>query len=193
MVRCGRPLGGGQNCGASMHGHPTKMSYEYRCRPALDGGCGRLSRQGPAVDNLITQYVLPRFEEHGAPGLPLTPWPDTHKLEISEQRKAALQEQWYAGEISDSRYFPRLAQEETEIKRLVNEQQAWLIRCHLGAGERMDTRARWDGLSMSEKREFLSHLLVSVIIQPGTKGSHRFEPARVIPVWRATVGGSPAA
>ncbi|MEW2397361.1 recombinase family protein [Streptomyces sp. NPDC046862] len=193
LVRCGRPLGDGKNCGASMHGHPTSMSYEYRCRPTLDGGCGRLSRQGPAVDDLITQYALTQLEQHGLLGSWLAPWPDTNSLEIANQRKAALQEKWYAGEFSDSDYFSQLAREEREIKRLTNDRQAWFVKHSPVVHERFDTLSHWDGLSLSEKREILFGLLSSVIILPGTKGSHRFEPTAIVPVWRETVRGGRAA
>lgn len=185
LVRCGRPLASGQQCGATLHGHPTNTSYEYRCRPALDGGCGRISRQGPAVDELIVQYALNTMDRNGVSLAPFAlPWPNAYALEAARQRKAASQEQWYAGEISDSEYFSRLAQEEKVIKQLVNEQQAWVVRHHSGTGEHSDTRTRWDALILSEQREVLSGLLESVIVLPGTKGSHRFEPATVIPVWR---------
>ncbi|WP_143659188.1 recombinase family protein [Streptomyces sp. SA15] len=188
LVRCGRPLVGGQPCGAPLHGRPTTASYEYRCRPALDGGCGRVSRQGPAVDDLITQYVLTALEREGALGTsPAIPWPETHKLETTNQRKALLQEQWYAGEINDREYFSLLAREETEIKRLVNEQQAWLVRHGSVERGRIDARAHWDGLRLREKRQILFRLLEAVVVLPGTKGSHRFEPTAVIPVWRTTV------
>ncbi|MDQ0763004.1 hypothetical protein [Streptomyces canus] len=66
----------------------------------------------------------------------------------------------------------------------MNEQQAWFIRNRPGADRHTDAQARWDGLSVIEKRGILFALLESVIILPGTKGSHRFEPSTVIPVWR---------
>lgn len=193
LVRCGRPFTGGQQCGASLHGCPTSDSYLYRCRTALDGGCGRISRQGPAVDDLITRYALTALDRQGVfDAWSAIPWPDTHRLETAKHHKAALQEQWYAAEISDSDYFSQLRQEETEIKRLVNEQQAWLIRHRPGSHQHADARAHWDGLSMIEKRGILFGLLESVIILPGTKGSHRFEPSTIIPVWRTQPTASAA-
>ncbi|MDQ0908540.1 DNA invertase Pin-like site-specific DNA recombinase [Streptomyces canus] len=185
LARCGRPLTGGQQCGASLHGCPTSDSYLYRCRTALDGGCGRISRQGPAVDDLIARYALAALDRQVMLDVrSAIPWPDAQRLETATYHKAALQEQWYAAEISDSEYFSQLRQSETEIKRLVNEQQAWFIRNRPGAHRHTDAQARWDGLSVIEKRGILFAVLESVIILPGTKGSHRFEPSTVIPVWR---------
>ncbi|MCD9876045.1 recombinase family protein [Streptomyces guryensis] len=187
LVRCGRPLGNGQPCGASLHGHPTEASYEYRCRAALDGGCGRVSRQGPAVDELITQYVLTALNRQGMsgswPAAPC-PGPDRYELEIAKHRKAVLQEQWHTGDISDSDYFSQLRHEETEIKRLVNEQQTRMIRHRPDQHQDTAARVHWDELSMADKREILFRLLDSVTILPGTKGSHRFDPSTVIPRWR---------
>ncbi|RSO03644.1 hypothetical protein DMH26_11740 [Streptomyces sp. WAC 05379] len=190
LVRCGRPLVDGELCGAPLHGHPTKASYEYRCRAALDGGCGRLSRQGPAVDELITEYALTRLEQQGALGAhTVLPWPGMQELETARHRKATVQEQWYAGEMTDSDYFSQLTTEETQIKRLFNERRVWAVEHHPAAQERVDVRPHWTGLNMSAKRQTLFRLLESVVIRPGTKGSHRFEPATVVPVWRPSKSG----
>ncbi|MGW2646664.1 recombinase family protein [Streptomyces sp. NPDC001393] len=193
LVRCGRPLAlDGQRCGAAMHGHQTNASYAYRCRSALDGGCGRLSRQGKAVDDLITEYALTKLEEKGARSAPITvPWPGAHDLAVAMQRKAFLQERWYAGEISDPVYFCRLTQEEAEVKQLVTEQRAWSVRHRSDEGESADVRAHWAGLSMDAKHQILRGLLDSVIILPGVKGSHHFDPTLVVPVWRATHSPTP--
>ncbi|MGW7818605.1 recombinase family protein [Streptomyces puniciscabiei] len=193
LVRCGRPLAlDGQRCGAAMHGHQTNASYVYRCRSALDGGCGRLSRQGKAVDDLITEYALTKLEEKGARSAPISvSWPGAHDLAVAMQRKAFLQERWYAGEISDPVYFCRLTQEEAEIKRLVNEQRAWSVRHRSDEGESADVRAHWAGLSMDAKHQILRGLLDSVIILPGIKGSHHFDPTLVVAVWRSTHSPTP--
>ncbi|MFE4749415.1 recombinase family protein [Streptomyces mirabilis] len=185
LVRCGRPLADGRMCSAPMHGHPTERSHVYHCRPALDGGCGRVSRQGPAVDDLITQYVLEALERQDRLGArPVDTWPGEHRLEVVRQRKASLQEQWHAEEISDALYFTQLRTEEAEFKQLVNEQKAWAVRQHSSANQFIDMRAVWNRATSSEKREILFGLLESVVILPGTKGSHHFEPGTVVPVWR---------
>ncbi|MFD7408907.1 recombinase family protein [Streptomyces sp. NPDC059866] len=194
LVRCGRPLGGGQQCGAPMHGHPTNTSYVYRCRAALDGGCGRVSRRGPAVDSLITEYALTKLDRQGTRGAQsIAPWPGMRELETARQCKAAIQEQWYAGEITDSEYFSGLMREETRIKQLLNEQQAWMVEHDPVTQECVDVRSHWGGLNVGAKREILFRLLESVLILPGTKGSHRFEPAAVVPVWRPTESNAQAA
>ncbi|MFK0109071.1 recombinase family protein [Streptomyces sp. NPDC091217] len=186
LVRCGKPLlPDGTQCGAAMHGHPTSTSYEYRCRSALDGGCGRLSRQGKAVDDLITEYTLTKLDRQWTRSEPIiVPWPNACELDLAAQRKASLQEQWYAGEISDFAYFRRLPQEEAEIKRLINEQRAWSVAHRCDMSESMDARAHWARLTTDAKHQVLRSLLDSVIILPGVKGSHRFDPTLVVPVWR---------
>ncbi|MFF7053759.1 recombinase family protein [Streptomyces griseorubiginosus] len=195
LVRCGRPLGNGRRCGAPILGKPTKTAYVYCCRPALDGGCGRVSRQGPAVDDLIVQKVLGMLCGPAGESVLLVrstlSWPGAHPLDTATRRKAALQERWYAEEISDHEYFSQLKIEETSIKRLMTEQQMWALNRRSDTHEPVDTRARWDALSRSEQRGFLSGLLESVMILPGTKGSHRFDPATVVPVWRGTVSARP--
>jgi DNA invertase Pin-like site-specific DNA recombinase len=186
LVRCGNPLTDGRPCNAPMNGRPNGKWHIYTCRSALGGGCGRLSRQGPAVDDLITEYSLAMLNRQNlfdARPADAT-WPDEHKLEITRQQKSSLQEQWHAEEITDTQYFSQLKPAEAEIKRLVNAQQAWAVRQHRRSHRHNDTRAIWDESSLGEKREVLFGLLESVIILPGTKGSHRFDPATVIPVWR---------
>ncbi|MGW3127001.1 recombinase family protein [Streptomyces sp. NPDC001123] len=194
LVRCGRPLSpGGQQCGASMHGHPTRTSHEYRCRSALDGGCGRLSRQGRAVDDLIIEYALTELDRQYASVPIIVPWPGARELDLAMRRKASLQEQWYAGEIGDSAYFRLLAQEEAEIKRLVNDQRAWPVKHRPGRNESTDVRTQWTRLTTDAKHQVLRGLLDSVIILPGTKGSHRFDPTLVVPVWRKKNSSTPSA
>ncbi|GGN28283.1 recombinase family protein [Streptomyces fuscichromogenes] len=185
LVRCGRPLPpDGQPCGASMHGHPTRTSHEYRCRSALDGGCGRLSRQGRAVDDLITEYALSELERRYASAPTIAPWPGARELALTTRRKTALQEQWHEGEISDSVYFRLLAEEEVEIKRLANDQRNWPVRNRPGLRENTEVRADWARLATAARHTVLRSLLDSVIILLGVKGSHRFDPTLVIPVWR---------
>ncbi|WAU79023.1 hypothetical protein O1Q96_04205 [Streptomyces sp. Qhu-G9] len=143
------------------------------------------------MDDLITQYALDILDRQDTLGARLTaPWPGEHRLELAQQQKSLLQEQWYAEEISDALYFSQLTSEEAELKRLVNEQKVWTAGQQSVRHPHMDARTAWNRTSLREKREILSGLLDSVTILPGTKGSHRFEPATVVPVWRDL--GSPS-
>lgn len=185
LARCGRPLEDGRRCDATMHGHPTSTSYEYRCRLALDGGCGRVSRQGPAVDGLITQYALGALaRQANLRARPSDTWPGEMRLEVVRQRRALLQEQWHAEEISDALYFSELASGEVEFKRLVNDRKAWTVRQPSDVQRYGDAEAVWATRSPAEKREILFGLFESVIILPGRRGSHRFDPSTVVPVWQ---------
>lgn len=185
LVRCGRLLADGSPCNTRLYGSPTGDSHVYRCRAATDGGCGRVSRQGPPVDRLVAEYVVDKVEQQrNLVAQAHRAGPNEHQLKIAQQRKALLQEQWYLEEVSDSQYFARLRSEEAEIKRLVNERKAWAAEQQDSTSRGKDLRTEWNVMSLSEKRGVLLDLLDAVIILPGTKGSHRFDPATVIPVWR---------
>jgi len=45
-------------------------------------------------------------------------------------------------------------------------------------------RQRWGGLSMDRQREVIKLVLDHVIIRPGKSGVRKFQPDRVVPVWR---------
>lgn len=185
LVRCGRHLADGRPCNTQLYGSSTGDSHLYRCRTATDGGCGRISRQGPSVDQLVVEHVFDKLEQQGNLLVqPSKAAPNDHQLKIAHQRKASLQEQWYTEEVSDSQYFARLRSEEADIKRLVNERKAWAAEQQESTSRGTDLRTEWNVMTLSEKRGVLLDLLDAVIILPGTKGSHRFDPTTVIPVWR---------
>jgi hypothetical protein len=45
-------------------------------------------------------------------------------------------------------------------------------------------RQRWGKLSMDRQREVIKLVLDHVIIRPGKSGLRKFQPDRVVPVWR---------
>lgn len=185
LVRCGKKLEDGRTCHTKMHGAPARKTHKYRCRSVLDGGCDKLSRQGPAIDKLITELVLAKLEKRNSEREPVEEtWTDEPKLEAAQRRKSALEEQWHAEEISDSTFFSLLKKEEAEIKRLSNERKSWAARQEKRKHAVTDVRAQWKDMDLQQKRETIFGALEAVIVLPGVKGSHKFDPDTIIPVWK---------
>lgn len=185
LLRCGKKLEDGRTCNAKMHGAPARKTHKYRCRSVLDGGCDKLSRQGPAIDKLITQLVLAKLEKRNAEREPVEEaWTEEPKLEAAQRRKTALEEQWHAEEISDSTFFSLLKKEEAEVKRLTNERRAWAARQETRRHAVTDVRAQWKDMDLQQKRTVIFDALEAVIVLPGVKGSHTFDPDTIVPVWK---------
>ena len=185
LLRCGRKLDDGRVCNASLYGRPARASYTYSCRSVFDGGCNKLSRQGPALDKLITHLVLAKLEKARAEREPVEEeWADETALEAAKRRKAALEEKWQAEEISDSTFFSLLKKEEAEIKRLSNERKAWAARQEKKRHEVTDVRAQWTDMDLQQKREIIFGALEAVMVLPALRGSHKFDPDLIIPVWK---------
>lgn len=148
-------------------------------------GCDKLSRQGPAIDKLIKELVLAKLEKRNAERQPTEEaWADERKLEAAQRRKTALEEQWHAEEISDSTFFSLLKKEEAEIKRLSNDRKAWAARQEKEKHRITDARAEWKRMDLQQKRGTIFDALEAVIVLPGVKGSHKFDPETIIPVWK---------
>ncbi|GAA2318855.1 integrase [Streptomyces caniferus] len=185
LLRCGKKLEDGRTCNAKMHGAPARKTHKYRCRSVLDGGCDKLSRQGPAIDKLIKELVLAKLEKRNAERQPTEEaWADERKLEAAQRRKTALEEQWHAEEISDSTFFSLLKKEEAEIKCLSNDRKAWAARQEKEKHRITDARAEWKRMDLQQKRGTIFDALEAVIVLPGVKGSHKFDPETIIPVWK---------
>ncbi|MFI1096307.1 recombinase family protein [Streptomyces sp. NPDC020917] len=185
LLRCGRKDESGHMCNSKMHGAPARKTHSYRCRSVLDGGCDKLSRQGPAIDKLITHLVLRKIEERNAQRVTVEEaWADEERLAAASRRKTALEARWQAGEVSDSTFFSLLKTEEAEIKRLSNERRAWAARQEVIKNQVTDVRAQWTGMDLQQKRTVIFDALEAVIVLPGVKGSHKFDPETIIPVWK---------
>ncbi|MER5638732.1 recombinase family protein [Kitasatospora sp. NPDC002227] len=188
LLRCGRELAPGRRCHTKLNGAPARKTHAYRCRSVLDGGCDRLSRQGPAIDKLLTELVLAKLEQRNAERQPVEEvWADEVVMEAAQRRKTALEARWHAEEISDSTFFSLLKKEEAEIKRLTNERKAWAARQETRRHQVTDIRAQWDSMDLQQRRTVLFDALEAVIVLPGVKGSHKFDPATIIPVWKEEV------
>lgn len=137
------------------------------------------------MDRLIAGYALEALAQQTEPHpRPTGTWPGERLLEALQQQKASLQERWHSEEISDSLYFSELVAREAEFKRLANDRKAWAVRQQSEAQRHIDAQAVWETADPDRKREILFSLLKSVIILPGKKGSHRFDPSTVVPVWQ---------
>jgi hypothetical protein len=185
LLRCGRKRDDGTFCHAKLYGAPARNSYAYRCRSVLDGGCNKLTRQGPAVDRMIRNLVLAKLAKRNAERQPVEEvWAEQAQLDAAQRRKAALEAEWQAEEISDSTFFALLKKEEAEIKRLSNERKTWAARQEARKHQVTDVSREWKGMDLQQRRVVIFDALEAVIVLPGVKGSHKFDPNTIVPVWK---------
>ena len=53
-------------------------------------------------------------------------------------------------------------------------------------GQARLSRSSWDDLSLDEQRAYIRAGLESIYVMPSTKRGNRFDPERLVPVWRET-------
>ncbi|MGW2346236.1 recombinase family protein [Streptomyces sp. NPDC001661] len=185
LLRCGAELLDGSQCGAQMHGAPYGATHIYRCRSGMDGGCGRTSRQGRAVDRLVAEWSINKALEAGLLGDKPPTWPGERDLQLARRHRAALEGQWHAQEITDTQYFSQLRTLEEDIKRLVTVCNTWCAQLSIHRPQVLgELPSAWMNLSHAQQQELLHRLLAAVVVLPALKGSHHFDSTRIVPVWR---------
>ncbi|GAA2292164.1 recombinase family protein [Streptomyces kunmingensis] len=185
LVRRGAGLPDGSRCGAQMYGAPYGSSHVYRCRTSVDGGCGRTSRQGENVDRQVTEWAIAKLIETGRLGTGQLPWPHERNLQLTRRRRAALEQRWHSQEIPDTEYFESLGALESDIKHLVTARKDWCARLAVHRPQPLgELPTAWQALPQNVKQDMLRGLFAAVVVLPAVKGSHRFDPTRLVPVWR---------
>lgn len=202
IARCGE-------CGAVMYGGATQGGHMYRCS-VVRGGCGAVSRRGAPVDELVVSVALGKWEAESADRVVTGPvavaqWPGTADLARTDRLLSEAYGQWKGGGLPGSEYFVIRHDLEAEASRLRRDHAVW-SRAHEALAAPvmpLDLRAAWElpvedgGLTLAEKRDFLSRQLVAVEVHrhpadpvTGTR-SRRWDPALIVPRWRTDTPGQP--
>ncbi len=162
------------------------LEASHQCQPVQ-------ARNGPRVDEYVTEAVLAKLEERQAAAPEAASWPGAPELERVQQKLSMLTRQWQEDRISDALYFSNVEKLEGRIRELTKERNRHAAAAQRAVADVADVRRRWftppedGGLELSEKRAYIREALYAVIVSPSGRGvgSHgRFNPNLLDLVWR---------
>lgn len=157
--------------------------FYYQCPSTAQGGCGGVTIDGPETDKAVSMAVIAWYEKQAVgreDTIKPEPWPGVDDLKRVKEDMDALKARRRAGKISADSYFEHLAEYEDERDALITQRTAW-ERAHAIPAKAPDNlRQRWDdygpeGLSLAEKREYISGALNTVVMNPA---DYRSQPVR---------------
>jgi hypothetical protein len=158
-------------------------------------GCAKTSIGRDDTDAAVSEMVLIRLASRelarAMKARKRTPSADGEilaKLAAAEDRQRQLDAEWAAGELPTRRLKSMQAELDRNIEQLRTDlagvrRSEPLERVAAGNG---NIRAIWDDLSVERRRSIIDALVEKVEVGPTPKrGSNRFQPERLYPVWRA--------
>jgi DNA invertase Pin-like site-specific DNA recombinase len=210
---CGKLLVGFSDT-ETRRGEP-KRRRRYYCKRqdpyGRDTGCGKVGRMAPAVEALVTEMVLYRYDAEGMSKAYQTATEGTeYETTLSEYQatKASL------SELLRDYYKERNKYARDEMAKLKAELERELEAITARMGQIESTRAlvsvpigqtmreAWANADLDLRRSFISLLVEKVIVHPGKSGSttwppkddpellervgevFRFDPSKIEVVWR---------
>ncbi|MFI9809591.1 recombinase family protein [Streptomyces sp. NPDC052301] len=161
--------------------------FTYQCS-VVNGGCGKVGRTGEPVDRLIAQLVLEEQRARASvTGVPVDQrWPKETELEQVNDDIAQLVEAERTKQITVATLLQLLpakerARDELKLERarFYKEQKQAEAK-----GETANlTAEEFFGLPIERQQEIVLHSLSAVIIHPAGRGSRKFDPSLIEPVW----------
>jgi site-specific DNA recombinase len=188
LGRCG-------NCGARMASASRPSGRRYVCGMLTTANvpCQRVMIQAEPLEALIADAVLLRLD---SPELltSLTRADDGARVgslgdDISTDtaRMEDLARAWADGDISREEW--KIARDRIEARLEANRRalarltRRDAIENYIGQGQNL--RAAWDTLNLSQQAAIVKAVVDHVVVHPFAKpGQRRFDPSRVVPVWR---------
>ncbi|WP_258050063.1 zinc ribbon domain-containing protein [Streptomyces finlayi] len=192
IARCG-------NCGSGLasaiyqRSTPSyqRYGYYYLCRVA-GGGCGKLSRSGPPVDDYVQEILLSHLKTQARDVTPAKPeGPELEaakaKLRQIESDKVEARRLRASDELSLSEFareVRRLEDKEQEVKELASLLSVTPARAGSVAARIV---REWDSYTVDMRRAEIARSMEAVVISKAGKGGAqrgRFRPELLEIVWR---------
>lgn len=197
ILRCGKPRTDGGICNAPLRAkrggkHARPGHYEYTCPAKSQGGCAGIGRDGPKVDEHVSEAVLAKLEQRKMrAAVGAGEWPGAEQLADSQRKLEELGREWRAGGLSNEFFFSNVRQLEQEIAQLRAEQSRHDLRAKRRSVDIAEVRRRWyateeeGGFDVMQKRSLIREALHAVIVYPTkTQGRTPFDPNLLEPIWR---------
>lgn len=187
MTRCSR-------CGNKMFSASRTSMRRYECRSGPDhGGCGKCTVVADPVERLVADFVLHRLDtpeladalHGGANADERTSELSTVATQASEQLEE-LSQAYAQRHITMSEWMSarrpiqqRLEQAQRQLAQVTHSTAL------VGLVGNGDELARsWSGLNLDRQNAIVGALVDRVVIGPRTGSGGRFDPDRVVVVWR---------
>ncbi|MEV5408628.1 recombinase family protein [Thermopolyspora sp. NPDC052614] len=196
ILRCGR-ANDGLPCNTALRAKPQRDAtyHAYGCPSKSEGGCGGVHRRGDLVDLFISEAVLAKLEEaQFTARADAGEWDKQSELDATTEQLEELKQKWISKQVTNDMFFALAPRLEREVNRLRGEKakfEAAAAREQIKASTDVaEIRRRWflpeseGGLPISIKRTYIRRALHAVIVYPAVRGSKRFDPDLLEPIWR---------
>ncbi|MEU2518539.1 recombinase family protein [Streptomyces pseudogriseolus] len=161
--------------------------FTYRCS-VVNGGCGKVGRTGEPVDRLIAQLVLEEQRARASvTGVPIDQrWSREDELEQITQDIAQLVEAERTKQITVATLLQLLPSKERARDELKLERARFYKEQKQAEAKGQTTNLTVEeffGLPIERQQEIVLHSLSAVLIHPAGRGSRKFDPSLIEPVW----------
>ncbi|WP_223243073.1 hypothetical protein [Streptomyces sp. CBMA123] len=168
-----------------------KWGYFYHCKKA-DGGCGKVARVGPPVEDLVDSALLARLQQAAKGSTPKDTKDDPElvkarkKLEQVKTDMVEARQLRESGEFSLSEFVREITRLETlrdELSATVSTMNAMGPQTGGSAAERI--LREWGSYTMSMQRSVIQRFIEAVVIKKqGKGGNHEFRPELIEIIWK---------
>lgn len=185
LLRC-------SECQGPLHGNArSEKHFYYACKtrgggPKGEGGCGKISASGVAADEVVSQLLKARMRAATVEVAPESAvWSRESELEALKADLSAKFTDYseLSGDASRMALAAlQVAQE--RVEELRQERSDWL-RNRLRAERQVKVGPDiWDDLPVRDRRQYARAELQAIYVLPSTRRGNRFDPNRLVPVWR---------
>ncbi|WP_406060492.1 recombinase family protein [Streptomyces sp. NBC_01077] len=190
VLRCGRLNDLGQVCrsrlcGNRATGRNAKYGDYYRCG---DPNCKGVGRRAAPVDEFLEGLVLDHLGEHFTGGAPEpAAWRGEGKLAELRRARGGIASSVVSGEVAWGDARDLLARLGRNIESLEAERREHAEAQAKEGLLRGWSRESWGRMTVRERREVITRVLVSVVVLPvpeGVSDKAPFDPALLRPEWR---------
>lgn len=186
IVRCGI-------CNGPLYGNAhTGGKFYYVCSPSTLPTDHGLGGSGLAIDRLVTAQVLMRLQQIDATSrAEAAEWRGHARMaEVAQMIRDAM-EALRKGTLSAQVVFPHVEALEREQSELEAQRVQFLAASHITQKGPVSPD-EWATLSLDQQRTYIEALMSAVIVKPSTRGGNRFDPQRLVYVWREAVAPVPS-
>src|SRR5215475_604088 len=184
--QCGSRMRGLSNASRPHQDTRSIAAFVYGCPSKAQGGCGRVSRNGPLVDRHVTEAVFAKIDLETAGAVAELPsWAGQADLDAVTAEIGELTEAWKARpkQISSARYFALLPGLEAEEKRLLAERGRHTAAVEAARSRPADIRAEWPGYPLARQRAVIEEHLSAVVVHKAVRKGAGFDPDLLELVW----------
>jgi site-specific DNA recombinase len=184
LLRC-------SECSGPLHGNArNEKHFYYACKARGggvdgEGGCGKVSASGVAVDELIADLLRARMRTTEPDDTEGSGWQGAEELEITKAKIRANLEGFSSAE---GELAQRLLAQVRDL-----QEQADALRLERNEWVRERSRRRrlvtigpevWEDLSVADRRAYARTELEAIYVRRATRRGNRFDPGRLVPIWR---------